>query len=51
MGRQFVTSAFNRDYTLVLGTVILFATLITLANLIVDVIQVILNPRLRFEDS
>jgi len=51
MGRQFVQSAFNRDYTLVLGTVILFAVLITLANLLVDIIQVIINPRLRFEDS
>ncbi len=51
MGRQFVSSAFNRDYTLVLGTVIIYATLITLANLIVDVIQVVINPRLRFEDS
>ncbi|MGA1205344.1 MAG: ABC transporter permease [Opitutales bacterium] len=51
MGRQFVQSAFNRDYTLVLGTVILFAVLITVANLLVDIIQVIINPRLRFEDS
>lgn len=51
MGRQFVQSAFNRDYTLVLGTVILFAVLITLANLLVDIVQVIINPRLRFEDS
>lgn len=51
MGREFVSSAFDRDYTLVLGTVILYAVLITLANLLVDVVQVILNPRLRFEDS
>jgi oligopeptide transport system permease protein len=51
MGREFVSSAFDRDYTLVLGTVILYATLITVANLLVDVAQVILNPRLRFEDS
>jgi oligopeptide transport system permease protein len=51
MGRQFVQSAFNRDYTLVLGTVILFAVLITIANLLVDIVQVIINPRLRFEDS
>jgi len=50
MGREFVSSAFDRDYTLVLGTVILYATLITLANLLVDIIQVILNPRLAFED-
>ena len=51
MGREFVSSAFDRDYTLVLGTVILYAVLITAANLLVDVVLVILNPRLRFEDS
>jgi len=50
MGREFVTSAFNRDYTLVLGTVILYAVLITVANILVDIVQVILNPRLRFDD-
>lgn len=51
MGREFVSSAFDRDYTLVLGTVILYALLITTANLLVDIVQVILNPRLRFEQS
>lgn len=51
MGREFVSSAFDRDYTLVLGTVILYALLITAANLLVDVVQVVLNPRLRFENS
>jgi oligopeptide transport system permease protein len=49
LGREFVTSAFNRDYTLVLGTVTVYAVLITLANLLVDVVQVVLNPRLKFE--
>ena len=33
LGREFVTSAFNRDYTLVLGTVILYAALIMALNL------------------
>lgn len=51
MGQQFVSSAFNRDYTLVLGTVIVYAALITAANLLVDIVQVVLNPRIRFEDS
>jgi len=51
MGRQFVQSAFNRDYALVMGTVIVYAVLIIIANLLVDIVQVILNPRLRFEDS
>ncbi|MCF3650983.1 oligopeptide ABC transporter permease OppB [Synoicihabitans lomoniglobus] len=49
LGREFVNSAFNRDYTLVLGTVILYATLIITLNLIVDVVQVLLNPKLKFE--
>ena len=49
LGREFVNSAFNRDYTLVLGTVILYAGLIVVLNLVVDVVQVWLNPRLKFE--
>jgi oligopeptide transport system permease protein len=49
LGREFVNSAFNRDYTLVLGTVILYASLIVICNLVVDVAQVWLNPKLKFE--
>jgi len=49
LGREFVNSAFNRDYTLVLGTVILYAVLVVALNLVVDVVQVWLNPRLKFE--
>ena len=47
LGRHFVEAAFNRDYTMVTGTVLFFATLIILFNLIVDVVQIWLNPRLR----
>ena len=49
LGREFVNSAFNRDYTLVLGTVILYAGLIVVTNLLADVVQVWLNPKLKFE--
>jgi oligopeptide transport system permease protein len=49
LGREFVNSALSRDYTLVLGTVVLYATLIVVCNLVVDVVQVWLNPRLKFE--
>jgi oligopeptide transport system permease protein len=49
LGRFFVTAAFNRDYTMVLGTVLFYAVLIILLNLVVDVVQVWLNPKLRFE--
>jgi oligopeptide transport system permease protein len=49
LGRHFITSAFNRDYLLLLGVVVFYATLIVFFNLIVDVVQVWLNPRLKFE--
>ncbi|HXA81107.1 MAG TPA: ABC transporter permease subunit [Opitutaceae bacterium] len=49
LGREFITSALNRDYNLVLGTVLLYATFVILMNLVVDVLQVWLNPKLRFE--
>jgi oligopeptide transport system permease protein len=49
LGRHFVNAALNRDYSMILGTVIFFAALIVLANLIVDIVQVLLNPRLRFD--
>lgn len=49
LGREFVNSAFSRDYTLVLGTVILYAALIVALNLVADIVQVWLNPKLKFE--
>lgn len=50
MGREFIESAFNRDYFLIQGTVLVYASLIVIANLGVDVVQVLINPRLRFEN-
>jgi oligopeptide transport system permease protein len=47
LGKFFVTAAFNRDYTMVLGTVLFYACLIIILNLIVDVIQATLDPRSR----
>src|SRR5436190_961147 len=49
LGRFFITAAFNRDYTLVLGTVLFYATLIVFFNLAVDIVQVWLNPKLKLE--
>ena len=37
----------NRDYTLVLGIVIFYATLIVLLNLVVDVLYGAIDPRIR----
>ena len=49
LGRYFVTAAFNRDYNMVLGTVLCYAALVVLFNLVTDIVQVWLNPRLKFE--
>lgn len=47
LGRYYVQAAFNRDYTLILGMTIFFATLIILFNLLTDILAIWLNPRLR----
>jgi oligopeptide transport system permease protein len=47
IGRYFVQGALNRDYTLVMGVVIVYAALILLFNLLVDLLYVRLDPRIR----
>jgi oligopeptide transport system permease protein len=49
LGRHFINAALNRDYTLVLGTVLFYAVLIIFLNLIVDIILVLMNPKLKFD--
>ena len=49
LGRHFVEATFNKDQSLILSTVLFYAALIMLANLSVDVIQVLLNPKLRYK--
>jgi oligopeptide transport system permease protein len=49
LGRFYIQAAFNRDYTMILGTTIFFAALIVLFNLIADIILVWLDPKLRRE--
>jgi oligopeptide transport system permease protein len=49
IGRYFVTSALNRDYTMVMGTVIIVATLVLTFNLIVDILYSVLDPRVRYD--
>jgi oligopeptide transport system permease protein len=47
IGRYFVQGALNRDYTLVMGTVIVFALLIIVLNLIVDLLYGLLDPKVK----
>lgn len=47
LGQFFVRGALNRDYTLVLGIVIFYATLIISLNLLVDILYGVIDPRVR----
>ena len=47
LGQFFVRGALNRDYTLVLGIVIFYATLVALLNLVVDILYGVIDPRIR----
>ena len=47
LGRFFVQAAFNRDYTMIMGMVLFYAMLILCFNLVVDVVQAWLDPRVR----
>ena len=49
VGRQFVFAALQRDYTVVMGVVILYASLIILLNLIADLLYAVLNPKVKFD--
>lgn len=48
IGQLFVRGALNRDYTLVLGVVVFYATLIVAFNLIVDILYAAIDPRVRY---
>lgn len=49
VGRYFVLGAINRDYTLVMGTVVLVAIFVIVFNLLVDIIYGLLDPRVRHD--
>jgi oligopeptide transport system permease protein len=49
IGRQFVQAALQRDYTVVMGVVILYASLIIVLNLIADLLYAALNPKVKYD--
>lgn len=49
MGSYFVDGAINRDYTLVMGALIIYATLIVIFNLIADVLYALLDPKVKYD--
>ena len=51
LGRFYVQAAFNRDYTMILGTTVFLSVLIVIFNLISDVLAAWMDPRLRTQFS
>jgi oligopeptide transport system permease protein len=49
IGRAFIQGALNRDYTLVMGVLIYYATFVILLNLLADLLYAALDPRVRFD--
>lgn len=49
IGREFVQSISNRDYTTTLGVTVFFCAFLIVANLIVDMLYVVVDPRIKFE--
>ena len=47
ISRYYIAAVLARDYTVVLGITVLLALLIIVANLIVDIVQAYLDPRIR----
>ena len=49
IGVFIVNGSLNRDYTMVVGLVILYATLLVVLNLLVDFLYTLLDPRVKYE--
>jgi oligopeptide transport system permease protein len=49
LGRHFVTSIYNRDYTTILGITIFYSTLVVFLNLLVDLAYPLLDPRIKLD--
>ncbi len=46
LGREFTSSIINRDYTLIMGTTIVLATLVVIMNLVSDILYTVVDPRI-----
>lgn len=49
MGKHFVTSIGNRDYPIITGVTLIYAVVLVIANLLVDITYAWLDPRIRFD--
>jgi len=49
MGKYFVTAITNRDYPMIMGSVLVYSVLLVAANIVVDVSYAWLDPRIRYD--
>jgi oligopeptide transport system permease protein len=49
IGRLFVQAVFARDYGLIMGTVLFYSFVISVANLVVDILYGVIDPRIRYD--
>ncbi len=49
IGRIFVQSALNRDYTVIMGDVIIYSVILIVANFVVDILYSLLDPRITYK--
>ena len=49
IGRYFVQSSLNRDYTMVMGVTIFYAAIVIFCNLIADLLYGVLDPKVRYD--
>ena len=49
IGKFFVQSSFNRDYTLIVGVVIVYSVILVIMNFIVDIVYSLLDPRITYK--
>ncbi|MGH2535713.1 MAG: ABC transporter permease [Thermomicrobiales bacterium] len=49
MGRLVITAINDKDFTVVMGTTLLFAALVMIGNLLADIMYVMFDPRIRFD--
>lgn len=51
LGRHFVTSITNRDYTVIMGTTVFYSLILLLAVLIVDILYSVIDPRIKLKGA
>jgi oligopeptide transport system permease protein len=51
IGREFVVAIQRRDYSMIMGSTLLFAVMIAVANLLVDLVYTFLDPRIKLTEG